>query len=50
MKDEAKPLNAAEGFERFKELTRRIVAVPKKELEEQERKWKKRKMRTNAKT
>ena len=39
MKDEAQPPNTAEGFARFKEMTRRIVAVPKAEIDEKAREY-----------
>jgi len=44
MKDKPPP----GAVKRFDGLMRGLLAVPKKELEEQERKWKKRRTRTKA--
>ena len=46
MKADEKLVDAAKGFQKLKEATRRVLAVPKEELERREAAWKKAKTRT----
>ena len=41
MNKEAKRKNDSEEFRRFEELTKKLVSVPKKDVQEEEKKFKK---------